>query len=240
MGTRDNPVRKLADSLQVLADTVNSDNPHIKVSDLVQFCRISYTAIFYFGITVKFPDLDPQTKVDNFLEASKKYDTIQDLVESEIKNGTARDNGSPCRTLARLRRVIDLAREVLEQIFTSGRVAAQSIEGNSQPSSFDFTLLRKNSFVETFAVAYEQVFVPYPGWTAGECFSLSVGLSKNIVLAALEELPPPDLLLKILNEDEDSVKEPIHKYINAAKVVLQYIDSVFLSTETGAEMLRTI
>lgn len=39
---------------------------------------------------------------------------------------------------------------------------------------------------------------------------------------------------------EDSVKEPIHKYINAAKVVLQYIDSVFLSTETGAEMLRTI
>ncbi|KAL0005869.1 hypothetical protein SO802_013430 [Lithocarpus litseifolius] len=63
---------------------------------------------------------------------------------------------------------------------------------------------------------------------------------KNIVLAALEELPHPDLLLKILNEDEDSLKEPIHKYINAAKVVLQYIDSVFQSTETGAEMLRTI
>ncbi|XP_030957686.1 accelerated cell death 11-like [Quercus lobata] len=233
MATRDNPVRKLADSLQVLADTVNSDNPHIKVSDLVQFCRISYTAIFYFGITVKFPDLDPQTKVDHFLEASKKYDTIQDLVESEIKNGTARDKGSPCRTLARFRRVIDLAREVLEKILASGRVAAQSTERNIQQ------YLRQNS-AETFAVAYEQVFVPYPGWTAGECFSLSVGLSKNIVLAALEELPPPDLLLKILNEDEDSLKEPIHKYINAAKVVLQYIDSVFLSTETGAEMLRTI
>nr|POE83417.1 hypothetical protein CFP56_49821 [Quercus suber] len=84
------------------------------------------------------------------------------------------------------------------------------------------------------------LFHIYPGWTAGECFSLSIGLSKNIVLAALEELPPPDLLLKILNEDEDSLKEPIHKYINAAKVVLQYIDSVFLTTETGAEMLRTI
>ncbi|XP_075660034.1 accelerated cell death 11-like isoform X3 [Castanea sativa] len=222
--TRDNPVRKLADSLQALADTVNSDNPHIKVSDLVQFCRMSYTAIFYFGITVKFPDLDPQTK---------------DLVESEIKNGTARDEGSPCRTLARFRRVIDLAREVLEQILTSGRVAAQSTEENSQKSSIDYTHLRKNS-VETFAVAYEQVFVPYPGWTAGECFSLSVGLSKNIVLAALEELPPPDLLLKILNEDEDSAKEQAHKYINAAKVVLQYIDSVFLSSETGAEMLRSI
>ncbi|XP_065617522.1 accelerated cell death 11-like [Quercus suber] len=142
MATRDNPVRKLADSLQVLADTVNSDNPHIKVSDLVQFCRNSCTAIFYLGITVKFPDLDPQTKVDHFLEASKKYDTIQDLVESEIKNCTAGDKGRPCRTLARFRRIIDLAREVLEQILTSGRVAAQSIEGNSQQSSFDFTLLR--------------------------------------------------------------------------------------------------
>lgn len=61
------------------------------------------------------------------MEASKKYDTIQDLVESEIKNGTARDEGSPCRTLARFRRVIDLAREVLEQILTSGRYVKSSI-----------------------------------------------------------------------------------------------------------------
>ena len=61
------------------------------------------------------------------MEASKKYDTIQDLVESEIKNGTARDKGSPCRTLARFRRVIDLAREVLEKILASGRYVKSSI-----------------------------------------------------------------------------------------------------------------
>ena len=65
--------------------------------------------------------------MDNFLEASKKYDTIQDLVESEIKYGTARDKGSPCRTLARFRRVIDLAREVLEKILASGRYVKSSI-----------------------------------------------------------------------------------------------------------------
>ena len=36
------------------------------------------------------------------------------------------------------------------------------------------------------------------------------------------------------------MKEPIQKYVAAAKAVLQYIDNLFLSSETGAELLRLI
>jgi hypothetical protein len=145
--------------------------------------------------------------VNNLGEASKKYDTIQALVEGEIENGFAKDNSSHCRNLVRVKRTIDLVKVMMEQFQASGG----------------------NSLVEPFKAAYEQVFAPYHGWTV-----------KKAVNAAVEELPSRDLLLNLLNEDEDSVKEPIQKYITAAKAVLQYVDNIFLATETGAELLRLI
>ncbi|KAM4087912.1 hypothetical protein ACB094_07G031700 [Castanea mollissima] len=42
------------------------------------------------------------------------------------------------------------------------------------------------------------------------------------------------------NACNDSVKEPMQKYITASKVVLQYVDNIFLSAETGAEPLKMI
>ncbi|KAM3699102.1 hypothetical protein ACB098_05G000100 [Castanea mollissima] len=219
MAARDNPLRKSADSIQALADTVNSENPRIKVSDVVQFCRLNYTFLFYLGIAIKFTDLELQTKVDNLVETSMKYDTIQTLVETEIKNGFAKDNSSHCRNLVRLKRIINLVREVMERILEHGW---------------------RKSLVEIFAVAYEQVFAPYHGWNSSDGFILSIGLSAKAVIAALERLPSNDLILQLLNEDEESVKEPIQKYITAAKAVLQYVDNLFLSSETGAELLRLI
>ena len=46
-----------------LAGTINSNNPHLKVSDVVQFCRICTPAFFLFGIAFKFADLEIQNKV---------------------------------------------------------------------------------------------------------------------------------------------------------------------------------
>lgn len=54
------------------------------------------------------------------MEISKKYDTIQTLVETEIKNGFAKDNNSHCRNLVRLKRVINLVRECMERLLEHG------------------------------------------------------------------------------------------------------------------------
>ncbi|KAL4625104.1 hypothetical protein ACB092_05G000100 [Castanea dentata] len=179
MATPDNSIRKLADSVQVLADTVNSANPHLKVSDVAQCCRLHYSFLFFFAAAIGFTDLELQMKVDNFLEASKKYDTIQAIVETEIINGYAMNNNSHCRNLVRSKRVLNLLREVMEQILAR----------------------RGKSLAETFAIAYDQVFASYHGWTSSDGFILSIGLSKNAIIAALEELPSRDLLLKLLSED---------------------------------------
>ena len=63
MATRDNSIRKLADSMQVLADTVNSANPHLKVSVVAQCCRLHYSFLFYFGAAIGFTDLELLMKV---------------------------------------------------------------------------------------------------------------------------------------------------------------------------------
>jgi len=207
MAAQGKPLTVLADAMHELASTINSNNPHIKVSDVVQFCRICTPAIFFFGIAFKFADLEILDKINNLEEASKKYDTIQAMVKGEIETGVAKNNSSHCRNLVRVKRIIDVVGVLLEQILSSGG----------------------NSLIEPSTVAYEQVFGPYHGWTV-----------KKAVVAALQELPSRDVLFKTINEDENSLKEPVQKYITASKVVLQYIDNIFQSTETGNELLRLI
>jgi len=207
MAEQDKLLRTLANAIHDLAGTINSNNPHLKVSDVVQFCRICTPAFFLFGIAFKFADLEVQNRVNNLGEASKKYDTIQAMVKGEIEIGLAKDNSSHCRNLVRVKRIIVMARVFCEQILSS--------EGNS--------------LVEPCTIAYEQSFAPYHGWTA-----------KKAVIASLQELPSRDLLLRTIKEDENSVKEPVEKYVTASKVVVQYIDNIFQSTETGAELLMLI
>ena len=57
--------------------------------------------------------------MDNLKEALKTYDTVQALLEGETENGSAKNTGSHCRNLVRLKRVIDLVRVMLEQVLAS-------------------------------------------------------------------------------------------------------------------------
>ena len=63
MAEQDKLLRTLANAIHDLAVTINSNNPRLKVSDVVQFCRICTPAFFLFGIAFKFADLEVQNKV---------------------------------------------------------------------------------------------------------------------------------------------------------------------------------
>ncbi|KAK7858282.1 accelerated cell death 11 [Quercus suber] len=164
MAARDNPLRKLADAIEGLSSSVNSENPHLKI-----FGRLSTPSIFFLGIAFRFADLELQSKVNNLEEASKTYDTdtVQALLEGETENGSAKNTGSHCRNLVRLKRVIDLVRVMLEQVLASGG----------------------NSLVEPFTAAYEQVFAPYHGWIVKKVViaALEELPSKDILLTLLNE-----------------------------------------------------
>ena len=63
MAEPNKPLRKLADAILALAATVNSDNPHIQVTDMVQFCRVNFTFISYLNAALKLAELELKDKV---------------------------------------------------------------------------------------------------------------------------------------------------------------------------------
>ncbi|PON69836.1 Glycolipid transfer protein domain containing protein [Parasponia andersonii] len=86
-----------------------------------------------------------------------------------------------------------------------------------------------DSIADPVIIAYNQVFAAYRGPTVREA-----------VANAKDFLPTKSTLWNILDEDDDSVIEPLEKYIAASRVVTQYIESIFLSNESTAELLRLI
>ncbi|XP_062093237.1 accelerated cell death 11-like [Humulus lupulus] len=86
-----------------------------------------------------------------------------------------------------------------------------------------------DSIAEPIGKAYDQVFAPYHGPTVRE----AVAVAKYF-------LPNKSSLWNMLDEDDESIKEPLEKFVAASKVVTQYIESIFLSNEETAELLRLI
>ncbi|GMN69020.1 hypothetical protein TIFTF001_038071 [Ficus carica] len=207
--TENNQLRKLANAIQELANTVNSENPHIKISQLVHACRFFATLKFNFGFPFVFVDLEVSSKVD-YVErgATSEDETLQSLVERDIAQGIAKVNSSPSRNAIRLKRTIEMVMVVSEQMLEN--------EGS-------------DSLVDPITIAYGQVFAPYHGPVVREAFSVAKAF-----------IPTFSSVLNVLNEDENSVKEPLQKYVAASKVVVQYMENVYQSYESSAELLGLI
>lgn len=76
------------------------------------------------------------------MEASKTYDTLEDIIDRDIENNTVRSAGSHSRNLRRVRQGLDLIRALFEQFLLSD----------------DFSLR------EAASAAYSQVCAPYHTW----------------------------------------------------------------------------
>ncbi|CAK9137228.1 unnamed protein product, partial [Ilex paraguariensis] len=84
----------------------------------------------------------------------------------------------------------------------------------------------ENSLIGPVSIAYEQVFAPYHGWTI-----------KTAVSTALYTLPSLARVLKKLNESEASAMVQMQNYVTASAPVIQYIETLFHSRESGDVVL---
>lgn len=57
-------------------------------------------------------------QVHDLVEASKTYDTLQNILDLDVKNGTVRTPGSHSRNLRRVRQGLDLIRALFEQFIS--------------------------------------------------------------------------------------------------------------------------
>ncbi|CAK9154011.1 unnamed protein product [Ilex paraguariensis] len=88
---------------------------------------------------------------------------------------------------------------------------------------------RGNSIIGPVSMAYEQVFAPYHGWTLKTAFS-----------TALYTLPSLAQVLKKVNESEASAMVQMQNYVTASAPVIQYIENLFHSGESGDVLLGLV
>ncbi|KAI0498672.1 hypothetical protein KFK09_019562 [Dendrobium nobile] len=81
-----------------------------------------------------------------------------------------------------------------------------------------------NSLKDPASVAYSKVFAPHHGWAV-----------RKAVAAGMYALPSKSQLLKKLNEDEESARIEMQKYITSSGPVIQYVEELFISRELGID-----
>ncbi|TYH83749.1 hypothetical protein ES332_D02G152400v1 [Gossypium tomentosum] len=58
-------------------------------------------------------------KVGNLVEASKRFATLENIVDADVGNGTVKKQRSPSPDLHRVRQGLDLVRALFEQFLSS-------------------------------------------------------------------------------------------------------------------------
>ncbi|KAK9998146.1 hypothetical protein SO802_017749 [Lithocarpus litseifolius] len=110
------------------------------------FCdACSFVSVLFgcLGLAFKFAELEYVSKVRDLKEASRTYDTIEDILELDVANDTVKTPGSLSRNLRRVRQGLDLIRALFEQFLST----------------------EEYSLKEAASTAYAQVCAPYHSWT---------------------------------------------------------------------------
>ncbi|KAL1112675.1 hypothetical protein V6Z11_D02G141300, partial [Gossypium hirsutum] len=96
---------------------------------LDKFCdACSLVSVLFnsLGLAFKFAEMEYVAKVGNLVEASKRFATLENIVDADVGNGTVKKQRSPSPDLHRVRQGLDLVRALFEQ-FLSSKVCLQNL-----------------------------------------------------------------------------------------------------------------
>ncbi|KAJ7169401.1 hypothetical protein O6H91_Y242300 [Diphasiastrum complanatum] len=184
-------LQTIAESFHRLAVQLEAgDDAAIEVASFSKACDHVSVLFGCLGIAFKFAERDYVAKVQDLLQASKEFETLQSMLEMDVKQNSVRTGGSHSRNLLRVKRGIDMVRVLFEQILLS--------EGDS---------LR-----ECATKAYDQVFALHHSWTIRKAVGAGMYLipSKSQFLKKLNE---DDSSARIHMQEYITVAAPVIKYV---------------------------
>ncbi|KAL5568111.1 hypothetical protein UlMin_024686 [Ulmus minor] len=138
----DCPLRNVVDAVQTLVNTINSENPHIMITQFVEVPRRFDMSVF--GIAFVYLNWQIEEKVDLILQGSTPEETLQALLERNIAERATHNGDNGSINVIRMTRMIEMAKILLQHIRIN--------EGS-------------DSIIEPMRTAYDQVFGPYHGTT---------------------------------------------------------------------------
>ncbi|WCJ24574.1 Glycolipid transfer protein (GLTP) family protein [Euphorbia peplus] len=120
----------------------DNDNADLRLDTFCNACSLVSILFNCLGLAFKFAETEYVAKVSNLLEASQSHKSLQNVLDSDVAEGTVRTSGSHSRNLRRVRQGLDLMRVLFEQFL----------------STDDFSLK------DAATTAYTQVCAPYHTW----------------------------------------------------------------------------
>ncbi|KAL3751380.1 hypothetical protein ACJRO7_012236 [Eucalyptus globulus] len=142
------PLSGIADAFEKLAGSLSGDRGRsgdgaaLQLDALCDACAPVSVLFGCLGIAFKFAEMEFVSKVSNLVEASKKYCTLEKIIDVDVANRTVKKQGSHTRNLRRVRLGLDLIRALFEQFLSS----------------------QDNSLKAAATTAYSQVCAPYHSW----------------------------------------------------------------------------
>ncbi|CAA7020567.1 unnamed protein product [Microthlaspi erraticum] len=141
------PLSVITEAFENLADLLKpaeKDEEEIGLR-LDAFCNAcTHVSILFscLGFAFKFAEMEYISKVKDLVEASKSFDTLQNILDLDVEKETVKTPGSHSRNLRRVRQGLDLIRAIFEQ----------------------FLMTDEYSLKDAATTAYTQVCAPFHTW----------------------------------------------------------------------------
>ncbi|MCL7022806.1 hypothetical protein MKW94_009451 [Papaver nudicaule] len=114
------PLSAIAEAFEELARTIKSkDFQDLRLSTFSEACSLVSVLFGCLGIAFKFAEMEYCAKVQDLVQASKRYGTLRNIIDYDVENDTVRKPGSSSRNLRRVRQGLDLIRALFEQFISS-------------------------------------------------------------------------------------------------------------------------
>ncbi|XP_014517070.1 accelerated cell death 11 [Vigna radiata var. radiata] len=191
-GSGDRTLPRIAEAFKDLASVVtDSQNAEVKVAPFSHACSLVSPLFGCLGVAFKFAEMDYVAKVHDLVEASKSIQSLQSLIDLDVRGGTVRKGGSHTRNLLRVKRGLDMVRVLFEQILVT--------EGNS--------------LKDPASKAYDQVFAPHHGWAIRKAVAAGMYVlpTKEQLLKKLNE---DEASAKVHMQSYVTASAPLVQYID--------------------------
>ncbi|XP_078155418.1 glycolipid transfer protein (GLTP) family protein [Carex rostrata] len=136
------PLTAVAEAFEQLARFIQSGDRSLRLSTFGNACSLVSVLFGCLGFAFKFAELEYVAKVHDLIQASNKYETLQSIIDNDVKHNTVRHKGSHSRNLRRVRLGLGLIQALFE----------------------NFLATKEGSLKDAATTAYGQVCAPFHNW----------------------------------------------------------------------------
>ncbi|GAU14846.1 hypothetical protein TSUD_50580 [Trifolium subterraneum] len=140
------PLSAITEAFEGLSEKVkgikNGSTEHLRLDNFCEIASLVSVLFRCLGLAFKFAEMEYVAKLHALVEASKTYQTLQDIIDHDVANYTVKTSGSNSRNLRRVRQGLDLVRAIFDQLLSTS-----------------------DSYLkEVASTAYAEVCAPYHTW----------------------------------------------------------------------------